>query len=53
MGFCLNGLKSGPICLGDTMAQLHGDGVGAEHAGLVIMGIVFVAALVFVFRNPA
>ena len=53
MNFCFNGLKSGQICLGDTMAQIHGEQFTAGHLGLGILGVIAVAILIFVFREPA
>lgn len=53
MNFCFNGLKSGPICLGDTMAQLHGQQLSGAHIGIGILGLIAVAILIFVFREPA
>ncbi|SDY90804.1 hypothetical protein SAMN05444004_10460 [Jannaschia faecimaris] len=53
MNFCFNGLKSGPICIGDTMSQLHGDELGMGHVGLGMLAVIVVAVFVFVFRNPA
>lgn len=53
MNFCFTGFKSGTICTGDAMAQLHGEVGGLGHVGLGIMGVIFVAAMIYVFRNPA
>ncbi|CTQ50406.1 hypothetical protein [Jannaschia donghaensis] len=53
MNFCFNGLKSGPVCLGDTMAQIHGEAVNMGHVGVAMICVILVAILVFVFRSPA
>ncbi len=53
MSVCFDGLKSGPICLGDLNAQLHGSELGLGYAGLGIVAIVVVAVAIFIFRSPA
>ncbi|WP_179379510.1 hypothetical protein [Jannaschia marina] len=53
MNFCFNGLKTGSICLGDTMAQLHGEEFTSGHLGLGILGLLALAVFVFIIRKPA
>lgn len=53
MNFCFTGFKSGTICTGDAMAQLHGEVGGLGQAGLGMMGMIFVVAMVYVFRKTA
>jgi len=53
MNVCLNGLKTGPICLGDVMSQVHGESITMTQTGLGMLGFLAVVVAVFVFRSPA
>lgn len=52
MNICFDGLKSGPICIGDTFGRLHGEAFTAGHVGFGMLGLILVAILIFVFRQP-
>ncbi len=53
MNICFDGLKGGQVCIGDVTAQLHGTEWGMTHTGILMLGIILVAVIIFVFRNPA
>ena len=53
MSVCFNGLKTGPICLGDVMSQVHGESITMTQTGLGMLAFVAVVVAAFVFRNPA
>ncbi|CTQ32909.1 hypothetical protein [Jannaschia rubra] len=53
MNICLDGLKSGSFCFGDSLARLHGTEYGLTHTGLGMLALIGVAMVVYVFRDPA
>ena len=53
MGFCFDGLKSGPICIGNAFSQLGDEGIGLTNAGLGLFAVVALSVFVFILKTPS